>query len=643
MRLHLIFAVALAVHALPSAAAAPPRWTHAGPDGGKVCALAASPSRPAVIYAGVTTGGVFRSTDNGATWTFAGTGLGPGSSSCHLAVDPVQPNVVWAGTGTGLFRSQDSGLTWTLRGPSFHGQRGIAAVAVDPKHPSTILASLQTFSPLFRSQDAGLTWTASGPRTQGTTILLFDPHPSGTVYAVASGMLKSRDSGASWYPLTGLPPIQPISALAIDPKDSRILYASGLGSFARSANAGVSWTKVPGLGTVPITGLALAPGASPSTPSTLPSTLYIATSTQGVLISTNGGTTSHPSGPGLPDTFVNTLIATPAAVLAGDGSVGVFISRNHGTSWQTGHGLAATDVSSLAASSATPSRLYAETRPTGVYTTNSSGNFWTALGPATPSFYLEIPSVAVAPSDPRSIYLATAESFYRRRNGAQQWTSLPWDSCVGPLRLAVDPFDPATLVLSGVFTGTGCSRRPGACLLFKTTDAGSTWTCIGNGFANGFGPNIVLGFDPLSPQNLYAQYSDGLYRSTDGGDHWSLLAPGILPASLTFSPTQAGLLYAALPTGVGRSSDGGATWEIHGGGLPLSEGIFFVAVDPGVPSTVYTATLLHVFRSADSGVTWQPLSNGLGDFYLSSLVIDPSKTNVLYLGTQGDGVMRLQQ
>ena len=64
---------------------------------------------------------------------------------------------------------------------------------------------------------------------------------------------------------------------------------------------------------------------------------------------------------------------------------------------------------------------------------------------------------------------------------------------------------------------------------------------------------------------------------------------------------------------------------------------------PTCASTVYTATSLHVFRSADGGVTWQPLSNGLGDVYISSLEIDPSKTNVLYLGTQGDGVMKLQQ
>jgi photosystem II stability/assembly factor-like uncharacterized protein len=624
---------------LPASAVTAPRWTHVGPDGGKVCALAASPSRPAVVYAGVTPGGVYRSADNGATWTFAGTGLGPDSSACHLAVDPVRPNVVWAGTGTGLFKSENSGTSWVLRGPSFHGFKAIAAVAVDPKHPSTILAALQVYSPLFRSQDGGATWTAAGPRTQGTSILLFDPHPSGTVYAVAGGLLKSRDSGASWSLLTGLPPVQPISALAVDPKDSRTLYLSGLGGFFRSANSGVSWTKVQSLGAVPITGLALAPGSKPSAPSTL----YIATSTQGVLISTNGGTTSRPSGPGLPDTFVNTVITTPAAVLAGDGSAGVFTSRNRGASWQTGRGLAATDVSSLAASSETPSRIYAETRPTGVYASNNNGNTWMALGPATPGFYLESPAVAVAPSDPHSIYLATAEGFYRRLNNAPQWTSLPWDSCAGPLRLAVDPSDAATLVLSGVFTGTGCSRRPGACLLFKTTDAGSSWSCIGTGLPNGLGPSFFLGFDPLAPQHLYAPDHDGLYRSTDGGGHWSLLAPGILPASLAFSPIQAGLLYSALPNGVGRSTDGGATWQIHNTGLPTTDWMIYVAVDPEVPSIVYAATTTHVFRSADGGVTWKPLSNGLGDVTLSSLVIDPSSTNVLYIGTNGGGVMRLQQ
>ena len=115
-------------------------WTAHGPYGGHIVALAIDPLTPSTLYAGTEGqgGGVFRSTDSGATWTI--TGL-PGWSVPALGIDPLTPSTPYAGTygeGGGVFRSTNSGATWTNTGlpPS----TAVWALAMDPLTPSTLYA-----------------------------------------------------------------------------------------------------------------------------------------------------------------------------------------------------------------------------------------------------------------------------------------------------------------------------------------------------------------------------------------------------------------------------------------------------------------------------------------------------------------------
>src|SRR5678815_1256655 len=122
----LIINLALIVLALSSFFAAPgvsgstDSWSRSGPVVGIVTALAVSPSNPSIVYAGVTsrtggfgptnTTGIYKSTDGGSNWTRSGL---VGTRLLSLAVDPTDPNKVYAGTNSsGLYKSTDGGATW---------------------------------------------------------------------------------------------------------------------------------------------------------------------------------------------------------------------------------------------------------------------------------------------------------------------------------------------------------------------------------------------------------------------------------------------------------------------------------------------------------------------------------------------------
>src|SRR3989442_1489791 len=96
-------------------------WTSTnGPNGGSIRALAVDPVTPATLYAGTGGGGVFKSTDGGGGWTAANTGLcncGPDPDYSYvpaLAIDPQTPTTLYAGTsGSGVFKSTDGGASWS--------------------------------------------------------------------------------------------------------------------------------------------------------------------------------------------------------------------------------------------------------------------------------------------------------------------------------------------------------------------------------------------------------------------------------------------------------------------------------------------------------------------------------------------------
>ena len=184
-----------------------------------VGALAIDPLNPSTIYAGAGpnisfgafAGGVFKSTDGGATWVAANNGLATFSVN-SIAIDPDVPSTVYAGTTAGVYKSTDGGASWVIRSVGLAFTH-INALAIDPKRPSTIYAGTGRFA---------------GP-----------PDFSG----IGGGVFKSTDGGARWESTNfneGRDNLV-VSSLAIDPRKSRIIFAGSTGGFFRSLNGGKKW------------------------------------------------------------------------------------------------------------------------------------------------------------------------------------------------------------------------------------------------------------------------------------------------------------------------------------------------------------------------------------------------------------------
>ena len=219
------------------------QWRMIGPfRGGRISSVSGVAGDSTTFYFGSVGGGVWKTTNAGATWSPI-FDQQPIASIGALAVAPSNPSVIYVGTGEadirsqigfgdGVYKSTDAGKTW--RNVGLRDTRQIAAIQVDPRNPDLVyVAALgHVYGPnaergVFRSSDGGRSWTKildRGPET-GAVDLAFDPTNSKTIYATVwtahrppwstyapiegpgSGLFKTTDGGDHWTQLTahGLP------------------------------------------------------------------------------------------------------------------------------------------------------------------------------------------------------------------------------------------------------------------------------------------------------------------------------------------------------------------------------------------------------------------------------------------------------
>jgi photosystem II stability/assembly factor-like uncharacterized protein len=632
------------------AAAASGRWTRIGPDGGVVMALAAAPARPDTVYAGLNRGGVFRSTDAGATWAFAGAGLGHAFQVFALAVDAARPATVYAATGFGLYETTDGGSSWA-KVSAGGDSTSIWTVAADPRRSGIAYAVLD--SGLFVTADAGHTWTRlSNAPPDITNILVIDPvHPL-TLYAAdrAGGVFKSTDAGAHWKLINrGIPTFQAQAALlAVDPRDPRtVFYVPSTGPLYRSDDSGGHWTKSDaGIGKGrSVYALAIDPAAS-SVVFAAVATLNGETGQDGVFRSIDGGHTWRPAGAGLLNRQAGALLATRRGLFAAT-AAGVWMSHDRARTWQAGRGLAATSIASLAIDSQDPPRIYALDELGLLFRTASRGAHWQQLPrPASSDDFPAVGPMVIDPRDPSRLTLGFLTYVGRSEDGGGHWDGFFNLGCIEPGRILVDPSDSDVVYATGGFIFAGCALEPEACNSFKD-DHGQV-SCVRDPVIGPRGVNVIA-IDPAAPRHLFAtsdpagQSSGALYQSFDADASWSLLSSAVHPFKLVFDPVHPGTLYAAsYPGEVARSTDNGATWQTATTGLPADSMIISLVIDPAHPSTLYVATEHTVYRSTDSAATWTPLGTGLDEVSVTRLALDPVDPSILYADTYGGGVMELQ-
>lgn len=628
----------LAALVAPSAPAEGATWRRIGPEGGVITSLVSLPGRPDSVLASFLDGGIFRSEDRGATWSFSGNGAGR-LSVASLAPVPGDPNTLFATSSTlGVIKSIDGGRTWgaAAGGIPLGDVFPVLAVAADARRGAAYVALRS--GTLYKTVDGGQRWTplpTGAPRE--VQRLVADPLVAGTVYAEAyteagtRGVWKSTNGGKRWRRLgRGLAPDAAIGSLTIDPLSPQVLYVLASdheeSRLFRSANRGESWSPLD---------LPAEPGSFALDPAS-PGTIYVGT-TEGILRSSDGGTTWRATG-ATPEGRQFRMFAAAATVMANPFGGGLFRSTDGGDSWSPVSGMRARSALGLAV--APGPRLYASvvSGQTPWLRSDDAGAGWTPLpAPEDPALRLVGPLFTLDPRAPSTIYASALRTLVRSSDGGDHWQAISTPPCLFPDSLTVDPVETENLYVAGQpRVSSSCPIGTERCGVYRKLGK-ADWECI-DGELPGVGVPVAA-VDPFAPSHLYAWFPWVIYHSADRGAHWSLLAGIDFLSAIALDPTRPGVVYAGFLEGTGRSYDGGATWDLTSRGIS-NEFVHHLVVDPSDGRTLYAASQVQVYRSRDEGRTWRRAGLGLAETVIRSIALDPAE-RILYAATNGGGVLRL--
>ncbi|MBZ5728775.1 MAG: hypothetical protein LAP87_27820 [Acidobacteriia bacterium] len=681
------------------------RYRMIGPErGGRVTAVTGVPSQPNTFYMGSTGGGVWKTTDAGHTWANVSDGFIPVGSMGAIEVSFSDPNIVYAGTGSskirsnvsigrGIYKSTDAGKTWTFAGLRDAGQ--IATVRVDPSNPDIVyVAALgNPFVPnkergVYRSHDGGKTWknvlfvsdsvgAADLELQPGNPRVLFACmwHGQRKPWTIVSGgreggIYQSTDGGDTWSKLAGGLPHELIGRanVAISAAAPNRIYAlieakPGAGLY-RSEDSGSAWTLVNGstnLITRPFYYTTL--GVDPSNAD------IVWVGDEGWYKSTDGGKSFRPSP--VPhgdnhDVWINPRNSA-YMIQANDG--GANVSLDGGRTWSTQANQPTAEIYQVAVDNQYPYRVYGaqQDNTTVIAPSLPLGNgqdFRTGPG-------CETGPIMPDPVNPELVYGSCKGQFSRLHldtgNEERYWVgaqSLYGNAGseliyrfqrVSPMEIS--PYDPRVVYYGSQY-------------LHRTRDGGVTWERIspdltahpeGTQGASGepitrdatgeevYSTLYTIRESPLSGGLIWTGSNDGLIHVTrDGGKTWSNvtpqgLAPGGRVQNIEPSPHRAGTAYAAIyryllgdfAPYIYRTGDYGKTWtRLTSGanGIAADEPTRVVREDPDRSGLLYAGTEFGMYISFDDGARWQPFQLNLPATPVTDIRVSHQD---LVLSTQG--------
>ncbi|EAQ96586.2 WD40/YVTN/BNR-like repeat-containing protein [Congregibacter litoralis] len=647
-------------------------WRNIGPGfmSGRIGDIARHPTDSSTWYVGVASGGVWKTSNAGVTFTPVFDDESAYSIGA-LAIDPSNPHTVWVGTGEnnggrhigfgdGIYRSDDGGETWTNMG--LPDSQHISTIIVHPEDSDTVWAAVQ--GPLwtkggdrglYMTTDGGQTWekTLGGGEWTGVTDVVIDSRDPDVLYAATwqhqrtvaaymgggpeSGLHRSLDGGRTWTKLTeGLPTGNMGKiGLAISLQNPDVVYAAieldrRKGGVWRSEDRGASWVK----GADAVSG-----GTGPHYYQELTASmhqhdrLYLVGPT--VLKSEDGGLSFEPMPHPTQHGDMHAIVFDPEdpdyIMMGTDG--GVYESFDLGVTWRYMSNLPVTQYYKLALDDAEPFyNIYGGTQdnntqggPSRTDTVNGIRNAdWeVVLGgdghqPATEPGNPDIIYAESQQGHLSRVDMKTGETVFIQPQPApgEPPERFNWDSPI-----LVSPHSPTRLYFA--------SQR-----VWRSDNRGDEWTAISGDLTRNEDRMVM----PLMDQTWSWDAPWDMFAMSD----YNTIT------SLAESPLEEGLLYAATDDGLIQvSENGGDSWRrVEVGSLPgVPETAFVndIRADLHDADTVYVAMDNHkygdfkpyILVSRNRGRSWTSITDGIPDRHLVwRLVQDHERAELMFAGTE---------
>lgn len=631
---------------------------------GRIADLAVNPQNHSEYYVAAASGGVWKTTNAGTTFTPIFDGQGSYSIGC-ITLDPSNPNVVWVGTGEnnnqravaygdGVYKSEDGGKSWKNMG--LKTSEHIGRIVVDPEDANIVYVA--AYGPLwssggergiYKTKDGGKTWDRilNVSEHTGFSEIHMDPRNNKVLYATAhqrqrkvftyvgggpeSGLYKSTDAGATWNKITSGLPSGDLGrfTLAISPVNPDVLYLmvearEGGGTFI-SKDRGQSWSKQSGTHTSGNYYMRLF-----CDPKNIHRVYSIDTY---MMVSNDGGKSFQLLGEKSKHVDNHAMWINPGNtdhyLIGCDG--GLYESFDAGANWNFKANLPLTQFYKVATDNAYPFyHIHGGTQDNnslgGPSRTNSANGimnsdwYFTSTGDGFES--------QVDQSDPTIIYAQsqygglsrydrkTGENFYiQKEEGpdepAYRWN---WDA-----PLVISKFDNKRIYHA-------------ANKVFRSDDRGNTWKTIS--------PDLSRQLDRNKMEVMGRVWSVDAVAKNQSTDIYGQIT------TLTESPLDQNMLFAGTDDGAMHvTTNGGTSWTAltWPAGVPANAYVYQMLASQHDKQTVYAIFNQHrygdfkpyIYRSKDAGKTWTAIQTNLPDrgsvYTVAEDYINPS---LLFTGTE---------